>query len=83
MYNSHSLLGEILFHQIQVIARHQFLIISSPLIYILQEMIASHNRQYPIPAPLTLPGAERLMIGEVVCVKKHVVWTKHLTLVMN
>lgn len=33
-------------------------------------MIVSHNRQYPIPAPLTLPGAERLMIGEVVCVKK-------------
>lgn len=32
-------------------------------------MIVSHNRQYPIPAPLTLPGAERLMIGEVVCVK--------------
>ena len=31
-------------------------------------MIASHNRQYSKPAPLTLlPGAERLMAGEVVC----------------
>ena len=30
-------------------------------------MIASHNRQYPIPVPLTLPGAERLIVGEVVC----------------
>lgn len=30
------------------------------------EMIASHNRQYSKPAPLTLlPGAERLMAGEV------------------
>lgn len=31
------------------------------------EMIASHNRQYPMPVPLTLPGAERLMISDVVC----------------
>ena len=34
-------------------------------------MIASHNRQYPIPAPLILLGAERLMMGEVVCVRTH------------
>lgn len=34
------------------------------------EMITNHNRQYPLTVPLlTLPGAERLLVGEVVCLK--------------
>lgn len=43
-------------------------------------MIASHNRQYSKPAPLTLlPGAERLIAGEVVCgsrFHKQLAWCK-------
>ena len=45
-------------------------------------MIASHNRQYSKPAPLTLlPGAERLFAGEVVCSSrfhKQLAWCKWL-----
>ena len=40
-----------------------------------KEMIASHNRQYPLPVPLTLPGAERLLVSDVVCVMFLFVWS--------
>lgn len=38
-----------------------------------KEMIASHNRQYPPPVPLTLPGAERLLVNDVVMMSD-IVW---------
>lgn len=38
-----------------------------------KEMIATHNRQYPLPVPLTLPGAERLLVNDVVMITD-IVW---------
>ena len=38
-----------------------------------KEMIATHNRQYPLPVPLTLPGAERLLVNDVVMISD-IVW---------